>query len=224
MKKFLFFLLICAISTVSFAQQNTMSKAADSDPQAKAILDKLRTKYESLQSVEAAFSLIIEIPEQPKEVQKGTLSQAGDKYRLDLSDQTIISDGTTVWMHLKNMNEVQIMDVEEGSGEFLSPKDLMQIYEQEEFIYALMNQVKEGDKLIEQIEFKPVDRNSDYSKLRLSVDKRKNEIARIKVFSTDGTRYTMRIDKWTPGKNFPNSHFSFNTSQHPDIYVEDLRY
>lgn len=224
MKQFLFSLLICATCTTIFAQQNTMSTAADSDPKAKAILDKLRLKYESLASMEAAFSLIIEIPEQAKEVQKGTLSQAGDQYRLNLSDQTIISDGTTVWMHLRSMNEVQIMDVEESAGEFLSPKDLLQIYEQEDFVYALTNQMKEGDKLIEQIEFKPIDRDSDYSKMRLSVDKRKNEIVRVKVFSRDGARYTMRIDNWTNKKTFPTNHFNFNASDFPDIYVEDLRY
>lgn len=224
MKQFLLFLFISSISLTAFAQQNTMSQATDSDPQAKAILDKLRLKYESLPSVEAAFSLIIEIPEQAKEVQKGTLAQAGEKYHLNLGDQSVTSDGETVWLHLKNMNEVQIMDVEEGSGEFLSPKDLMQIYEQEDFVYALTNQIKEGEKLIEQIEFKPIDRDSDYSKIRLSIDKRKNEIVRIKVFSRDGSRYTMRIDKWSPNHDFPASLFQFDASKYPDIYVEDLRY
>ena len=224
MKHFLLSLAICVISLPLFAQRNTMSSAADSDPQAKAILDKLRTKYENLKAVKANFSLIIEIPEQAKEVQKGTLAQAGDNFRLELGDQNIISDGKTVWLHLKNNNEVQIMDADNDSGDFLSPKDLMQIYEQEDFVYALTNQIKEGDKLIEQIEFKPIDRNSDYSKLRLSVDKRKNEIVRIKAFSSDGTRYTMRIDKWVDNVNFPSGHFGFDASQFPDIYVEDLRY
>ena len=43
---------------------------ADSDPKAKAVLDKLRNKYEAFKTLEADFSLEIEIPEQPVEVQK----------------------------------------------------------------------------------------------------------------------------------------------------------
>lgn len=224
MKQFLLSLVLCAVALTAFAQKNTLSNAADSDLQAKAILEKLRAKYENIGAVKANFSLIIEIPEQAKEVQQGTLAQMGDKFRLDLGGQTVISDGSTVWLHLKNNNEVQIMDADDGSGDFLSPKDLMQIYEQEDFVYALTNQKKEGDKLIEQIEFKPLDENSDYSKLRLSVDKRKNEIVRIKAFSRDGTRYTMRIDQWNTKVSFPSNHFGFDASQFPDIYVEDLRY
>ncbi|MEM9991547.1 MAG: outer membrane lipoprotein carrier protein LolA [Bacteroidota bacterium] len=224
MRQLLLAFLLCSLSMVAFAQKNTMSTAADSDPQATAILDKLRSKYENLKAVQASFSLIIEIPEQAKEVQKGTLAQAGDQFRLTLNDQTFISDGKTIWLHLKNNNEVQIMDATENSGEFLSPRDLMQIYEQENFVYALTNQLQEGNKLIEQIEFKPLDDNSDYSKLRLSVDKRKNEIVRIKAFGKDGARYTMRIDQWNANTNFPANHFTFDTKAFPDIYVEDLRY
>ena len=78
------------------AQNNQYASAADSDPEARAVLDKLRKKYDSYHSMQAEFSLTIELPEQPAEIQQGTLSRQGEKYRLKMAQQEIISDGETL--------------------------------------------------------------------------------------------------------------------------------
>jgi len=211
---------ICCVAT-TFAQ----TEKETSDPKAKAILEKMRTKYEAYKTVGADFTLTIEIPEEEKEVQSGTIAQSGDKYRVDLEHQAVYSDGTSLWLFMKNSNEVQINDVDDfdEEGEMLSPKDLLRIYEKEDFIYQLVNEDYENGVAIQQIEFKPTDRDSEYSKMRVTLDKKNMQIRRIKAFSKDGSRYTMEVKKFKPNSKYTSADFVFNPDDYPDIFVEDLR-
>ncbi len=221
MKNIFVILLAFLFVNVSFAQVSETS-----DPAAKAILEKLRNKYEAFKTVEADFDLTIEIPEEEAEIQKGNLAQDGEKYRLTLDNQAIYSDGNTLWLYLKSNNEVQINsveDFEEEDEDFLSPKDLLRIYEQEDFIYGLTNDGYEKGVAIQQIEFKPIDKDSEYAKMRLTIDKKKNQIMRIKAFAVDGARYTMDVKKFKPNLAYKNSDFIFNAKNYPGIHVEDLR-
>ena len=220
---------IFVVFIISFLSLNIFIQSAQaqesSDPAAKAVLEKLRKKYEAYNAVEADFKLTIEIPAEDKEIQSGNLAQKGDKYRLALDNQAIYSDGETLWLYLKSSNEVQINNVDdfEEEDEFLSPKDLLRIYEKEDFIYALTNESTENGVAIQQIEFKPIDKDSEYAKMRLTVDKKKNQIIRIKAFAVDGARYTMEVTKFKPNQTYKNADFIFNPNNFPGIHVEDLR-
>lgn len=226
MKNILLLLAFISINLTAFAQ-NTFSTSADSDPQATAILEKLRTRYEGFKSMAADFSLTLEIPDEMQEVQEGKLVQKGDKYRLDLETQSIYNDGNAIYLHLKNNNEVQINDIpsEEEAEEagILSPRDILRIYEKGDYVYALTNQYARGGKLIQEIEFKPLDEDSEYAKLRLAVDKKTNDVASIIAFGKDNSRYTLKISKLTPNPTFADAYFSFDKNKFPGVYIEDLR-
>jgi outer membrane lipoprotein-sorting protein len=206
------------------AQKNTLSSAADSDPEATALLKKVQAKYDAFSTVGMDFSLIIQIPEMAEEVQKGTLYQKGENYKLEMKDQLVFFDGKTMWLYLKGMNEVQIMDAQEMPEGMLSPKDLLRIYEQKDFVYALTNRTKIGNRWVEQIEFKPLKTNVDYSKMRVSIEKDTREIVQIEAFSKDGSRYILRVDDLKPNVTLADATFQFNEKDYPDVYVEDMRY
>lgn len=226
MKNILFVLAFLGVNWTTFAQ-NTFSKADDSDPQATAILEKLRTRYEGFKSMSADFSLTLEIPDEMQEVQQGKLVQKGDKYRLDLQTQSIYNDGNAIYLHLKNNNEVQINDIpsaeEAEEAGILSPRDILRIYEKGDYVYALTNQYARGGKLIQEIEFKPLDEDSEYAKLRLAVDKKTNDVVSIIAFGKDNSRYTLDINKLTPNPTFADAYFKFDKSKFPGVYIEDLR-
>ncbi|NJL73815.1 MAG: outer membrane lipoprotein carrier protein LolA [Saprospiraceae bacterium] len=223
MRELFFSLLFLAAACSVFGQQNTLSKASDSDPAAKALLQKVRTKYEAYKSVEADFSLTIKIPEQAEEVQKGKLVQQGNQYRLDFTAQSIFFDGVTLWLYLKSLNEVQITDADFEAEGMLSPKDLLTIYEKDDYVYALTSRIQEGGRNLQQIEFKPLQKDFEYNKLRVSVDINTNEVIKIEAFGKDASRYTLKIDKITSNKVFPTSYFKFEPKNYPGVYVEDLR-
>lgn len=219
----LFFLLFLSVFAASAFAQN-FTKTGESDPKAKAVLEKMRKKYEAYTSLEADFNIVIEEPEQKAVTQKGKLLQAGEKYRLTLNDRTMVSDGKSVWLHLPKTKEVQINDVEEDAEEGLnSPQDLLKAYEWKNYVYVLTNEFEEGGKVVQQIEFKPLDRSSEYSKIRLTVDKTSNDVVSIKSFGKDGSRYTLNVGKLTPNKSLPAATFTFAKSECADCHFEDLR-
>ena len=219
-----FAIMLCLAGGL-WAQNNQYTKAADSDPEAKAALDKLRKKYDAYQSLEAEFRLEIALPEQASETQQGKLAKDGKKYRMELGTYAAISDGTAVWIVMHNNKEIQINDLPDADDPttLLSPEAMLNFYDRGEYAYFLTTEMMENGRLIQQIEFKPLDRYSDYSKLRLTLDKKKNEVVRIKVFSKDGSNYTLWLDKLMPNKTFAANYFTFNKSQYADYYVEDLR-
>lgn len=214
--------ILSVLSSGLFAQDFT--KQGDSDPKAKAVLEKMRKKYEAMKTLEVDFSLAIETPGQPTETQKGKLTQQGDKYRLKLKDRTLVSDGKSVWLFMEKNKEVQINNVEEGSsGGISSPKDLLKAYEWKDYIYTLSQEFTENGKVVQQIEFKPTAKDAEYSKIRLTVDKKASDVVSIKSFGKDGSRYTLTVSKLTPGVQVTASSFTFSKSECPDCHYEDLR-
>lgn len=220
-------LLLAVVSSTAFAQKSKPApvKQEISDPAAKAVLEKMRKKYEAYSTIEAEFSLEIEVPQQPKQTQKGVLTQQAEKYRLKFNDRTMVSDGKSVWLHIPKNKEVQINDVEEdeGGGGISSPQDLLKAYAWKDYVYAITNEYSEGSKLLQQIEFKPTSKANDYSKVRLTLDKKTLEIISIKSFGKDGSRYTLTVNKLTPNKTVPASTFTFAKSECPGCKFEDLR-
>lgn len=195
------------------------------DPAAKRVLDKIRNKYEGYRTFEAAFKLSVELPGQEKSVEEGVVAQAGDQFRLNMSQQVIINDTKTTWVYLPKNNEVQINDSEPSDSDtgFLTPKELLRRYQKGDFLYAITDKISKGSKVLTQIEFKPKDRNSDYSKLRLSIDEKAGTIESIKAFGKDGSRYTFAVTRFSPNKPMTADYFSFDEKKYPGVHVEDLR-
>lgn len=218
----LFFLFL---SEFSFAQKSPqMTAASESDPEAKAVLQKVRKKYEAYKNLEAAFSLIVEIPEQPAKTEKGIITQAGkSNYKVELPEQTWWSDGKSLWIHQKEKKLVQINDAADPEDGSLSPQDLLRIYERSDFVYVLVNEYSDKKRILQQIELKPLDKNTDYHKIRIEVDKKTADLVNVKAFFKDGARYTVQLDKITPNKTLPAGFFTFDAKKLPGVKVEDLR-
>jgi outer membrane lipoprotein-sorting protein len=225
-----YLLSLILLSTFGFVAAQDIPKQLlhedKNDPEAKAILDKTKMLYESYKTMEADFTLEIEIPEEDVEVQQGKLIQSGKKFQLSLPDIQIYNDGTTVWTYMKNNRQVQISDAEdiEDSEDFITPNDILKMYDRGDFYYVLMNVAQEGNIQIKQIEFKPKDTDSEYSKMRLTINSKTNQIMRIKMFSKDGSRFTLKINDLATNKSYANSAFMLDTKSLPkEVSVEDLR-
>ena len=150
--------------------------------------------------------------------------QEDKKFRLDMSDQIVVSDGVTTWAYQKKSNEVQVNNADPNDANaFLTPKELLGRYQKGDFLYTIMDKAMEGGKLLTQIEFKPKDRNSEYSKLRVAIDEKAGTMQSIKAFAKDGSRYTFTITRLSPNKAIAATQFAFDPKQYKGIRVEDLR-
>ncbi|MCO6486786.1 MAG: outer membrane lipoprotein carrier protein LolA [Phaeodactylibacter sp.] len=226
MKQFLVVLTLSALAAAGYAQTGSLTTPEESDPKAKAVLEEIRKRFLSYTSLGADFTLDITLADEPTESQKGALAQQGKKYRVEMGSQSVISDGNTIWLIMAYNKEVQITDMpEEGEadGAILSPEAMLNFYDKGDFVYYLTNEYKDGSRTVQQIEFKPTDRNADYSKLRMNVNKATKDVISVEAFAKDGSRYKLSIDRLSPNKAFPAGHFTFDKSKYPGYYIEDLR-
>jgi outer membrane lipoprotein-sorting protein len=187
----LFFICTMVVSIV--AGQSTYLSKKDNDPKAKTILDKLKKQYDSYKTMEISFSMELELPNKPTEIQNGTVIQDGKKYQLKMKDQEIYCDYKSVWVYLKKNKEVQISDYDESeSSAIMSPKQLLSLYEKGEYIYAIIEERKVGKSTFADIEFKPVQQKIRFYKNEATIDKNSNKMISLRVFSKDGSKYTLK--------------------------------
>lgn len=215
--------LIFCTATMSLAQNEPDIEV--SDPDAIALLDKISNKLKGAKNYAADFTFTVTFPsDQDDEVKKGALIQEGEKYFVDIEDQTMTCDGTSVWSHMIADEEVQITDFEASDDGFDNPSDFLSIYEKEEFIFGILQSYYTGKDLIKEIEFKPTDEGSEFSKVRIVVNETKKRIDEVLTFYKSGVRYKLKIDDLRLNVTTTAGTFAFDATKFPGIHVEDLRF
>lgn len=210
---------------MSWAQNASYDGGERSDPKALEILETIESEFTNTPSHLISFTFVIESPGNPNDTYKGTLLQAGEKFELDLGNRVIISNNESVWLYTKDDNEVQINDADFGDGgEYMSPSTIFSLYRSKDFIFAISNQAIENGTAITQIEGKPTSVDSEYSKVRLTLEDKGNKVKRLKIFSKDGSRMTMEILNHKTNVPFQDSDFIFNESTYDGVIIEDLRF
>ncbi|WP_161596790.1 LolA family protein [Chitinophaga vietnamensis] len=219
MKKFLLTgMLLGGIIFSGMAQ----GKAAN-DPKAKTILDGVSTKFKSLKSVVANFILKVEgANNSVSDSKKGTVYMKGPKYKVTMEGQEIISDNKTSWTYAKDVNEVTINNVDQSSGS-ITPAKLFTNFYDKDFLYRLSGETNEKGKVLENIEMTPTDKSKNIFKVIVSVDKKAQNIAKMKVFEKNGNHYTYEITNFTPNATVSDATFTFDPKKYPGVEVVDLR-
>lgn len=212
------FLGLFFMSQAQAQQIPTKSFTEQSDPEAKKIIGRLQTKHKAIAASKVEYTLAIESGD-VREVQQGKVYQKGSKFRIFNGSDEMVCDGKTVWMYIKKQNEVQITDFDPADEDMFSPNQIMDFSQvDKKFIYAITSE----DAQAIYIEFKPNDKNAEYSKMRAKILKGKEELSQIKIFAKDGARYTLDIRK-IESTNIPDTEFNFNKAQYPGVRETDLR-
>ncbi len=197
---------------------------AQKDNRASAILNKLSNQYKSYKSLQAAFTLTIENQkEQTTEQQKGILTVKGDKYKVELANQDIISNGILIWTHLKEEKEVQINANDKNQENEFSPNRIFN-FNQAGFRSRLGPAKKNSKTTLQEVELIPEDVTAKpYFKILLQIDRDRNHLYSVKIFNKSGIHITYTIDRLIPNIEVPDGMFSFDASKHKEVEVIDLR-
>ncbi len=224
MKQIFFTVTFAAISVLVMGQTATFSSNQESDPEATAVLDELRQTFDAYDTAKYDFDIDIEIPGSAVETRAGDLVQKGEKFVFTFGDQIVYSDNESVWIHDPTINSVQIYDADFGDdGSFISPTEMLNIYKSDDYTYAIVNEYFEGQTVVKELDFKPLDTDSEFFKIRLELIGKNNDIKSIKVFSKDGSRYILRIKSIIPNEKIEDDYFTFDASKYENIQIENLR-
>jgi len=187
------------------------------DKKATSLLNEVAEKTQSFEHIKIEFEYkMVNQSQGIDETLDGTLLSKGDKYKLDVAGQQIISDGKTMWTFLESVNEVQInepMDDEEG----FNPRNFLKSWS-DRFKARILSETADETLL----ELTPTE-DSPFSKVHVKVNKRRNELVAITMFDGNNTEFVYNIKRFISNQPIADSEFSFNPQDHPGIEVIDLR-
>ncbi|MEO5581048.1 MAG: outer membrane lipoprotein carrier protein LolA [Saprospiraceae bacterium] len=218
-------LILLFLSSCLFAQAskpNTYNSSKDADPKAKSILKQVKDQLQIDKGVVINFEFNYSPAETSPIIQSGVAQLKGKKFNLELSEQTMISDGATLWTLLKKRKEVQINDAADIRNDPMSPYQLLQIHDSPDFTYILAGDSKENGVIRDIIEFKPLDRNAEFFKIRAEIDRAKKQYRNITLYLKTGDQYSINI-KSQLNKPIEDSTFTWDIKKNPGMKVEDLR-
>lgn len=196
------------------------------DPKAKKILDEVSAKTKTYTSIIAEFSVKVENKKEgSSDTQQGKITIKGSKYKLEISNQTVICDGKTSWTVLKDASEVQVnsIDAKQKDGA-ITPNNIFTIYETGFKYEFAKEEVLKSGAVIQHIKLFPIDpKKRNFHTALLSIDKKKKQITSLKILGKDGNDITYTIKSFTPNTEIQDAVFSFNAKSFPGYEVIDLR-
>ena len=212
MRKTFLLIISLTIGIGSFAQK---------DKKATEILDRVIAKTESYKTMEVEFTLAMDnVEANIHDNKNGVLLVMGDKYKLTLSEQIVISDGKTMWTLLLENKEVMINDVEENE-ESITPTNLLNSYSDNYKSTYLKEAVVNG-KPVDLIELTPL-KGKTYTKIEVAIEKGMDQIYSFSMFDKNGSTYSYTIKKYTLNKKVGEFEFVFNEANYPNFEIVDMR-
>lgn len=213
MKRILVLSLCISLIFSTFAQ--------NTDGGSSTIMKNLATKYKGFSTMKISYTYKAEKEKKTLAAFSGTALIKGDKYKITFDDQIFFCDGTSMWNYQKASNEVSIYDYEESDDDALNPAKMVANW-QKDYSAKFIREDVEKNKAVQIIDLTPKVGQS-YYKIRLVIDKNKNEIIRTSIYEKDNTIYTYYFDSFTTNSTIDDSTFKFNASKYPGVEVNDMR-
>jgi outer membrane lipoprotein carrier protein len=200
---------------------NLQSLYAQKGKDAETILKELTEKTKSYKTIKVDFTYNMDNPDAKiHESEKGTLLLEGDKYRLNIAGQTVISNGKTSWTYISDANEIQVNTVEDNE-DAITPNKLLSSY-YENYKSKLIGEESKGGQTYQIIELKPSEDKS-YSRIELTINKELKRIAKIAIQDKNGNTFSYIVNDFKPDVPVKASDFTFDPKEFPGAEVIDMR-
>lgn len=193
---------------------------AQKDPAAKTILNRFSDAALSAPAIHMKFSLTVHDKiEETTQESDGQVIIKDNMYRLKLPDNIIWYDGSSTWTLAPEVREVTVTLPDPEDNTFLtSPSSLFDMYK-EDFKYRLLEESPERNV----IDLYPKDpSNTDFSIIRLVIDEQ-NRLTSAEYRRKDGIDLYIDIIEYNLDKSYPDSYFTFDPSDYPDVDIIDMR-
>ena len=146
----------------------------------------------------------------------GYASMKGGSYIMNIDGQEMICDGTTLWTHLVDDEEVMISEVTDENN--TSPIAIIDSFSQN----ITASFVESDNPDIKIIEVKENEGNT-FETVRLHLDIKDLNIKKVHIIVGDGNEFIYEITDFKTNQNLPDSMFTFDETMHPNVEVIDMR-
>jgi outer membrane lipoprotein-sorting protein len=199
--------------------------SAQNDQKAQQLLEEASKKMQSFQTISATFNFTMDNAKMNiKEKNSGSLLMKGKKYQVKLPEMgmQVFSDGITVWNFMQDANQVTISNAGDESQGVIDPTSIFNVY-QEGYTYKFIEDKTTGGKVISYIELLPLDKNKEFTKLTVGIEKARMIVNSLVTHGKDGNLYGIYVLEIKTNQPIADSEFVFNKEQHKDIEIVDFR-
>lgn len=203
-------ILLCASFGISLAQ-----------PKAEDVLEKVRKRYDAVTDAELRFSQKVHFPMTNVEQQtSGTLYvKKKNRYRVEMDDQSIVTDGQTIWSYSSANNQV-VIDRFKQDEQSLSPEKIL-VGTPDNFTATVVGEEKVGGYETVVLKLVPRDEQSFIKSLRLWVDEKEWMIRQVEIIDLSEKQTTYSVLQVRTNTGLPDSRFVYTIPKGADVV--DLR-
>jgi len=198
---------------------NTLSAISGDD--AGTIIKKLQKKYDGIRDASVTFSQHVQFGvTKSEQTFSGKFSmKKGNKYRIEMDQQTIITDGKSVWSFNKINNQVLIDKYKEDPKSFSPDKVLVNV--PGNYNSVLLGKEKSGEQEVSILKLTPKNEKLNLKWMKIWVDNDDWLMKKIQILDISDNLMTYTLNEIKINSDIADSAFQFVS---PDsINVIDLR-
>ena len=210
--------VILLFASLSPQAQITHTAKGDIDENANKVLKKAPSVFEKSA---VSFSVtMINRDSQKKETarQKADVLYSKGRYRVTTGNQTLYSDGSSVWQWDKSTNEVTINTVAQGGDDLLNPAALLTTYSKN----FKVKFIREEDGGVSVIDLTPY-KSKSYYKIRMFINSKNGHIKQMEIHNYDSSEGIYQISAFKTSAKCNDKDFVFDASANKGVEIIDMR-
>lgn len=150
----------------------------------------------------------------------GKFKMNGQKFALIMDEMEIYYDGKMQWAYLPSLGEVSITEPTQRELLETNPLALLSHYATQSTIHFSK---KQQDKNSHSITLLPIQKETDFEKIIILVNKKNNHPLSIQLIHKNGIVSTLRLTQFQPKAMLKKNDFVFDEKKHKDVEINDLR-
>ncbi len=203
--------------TILFALLFTGTLYAQNNAQGllKKTLDKM-SSYKNFKS-DLTYSMVNK-QNNIHEKKTGTILVEGDKFRIEIMGQIIISDGKDMWTVIKDSKEVMLSTLDPNDPSNVSPTKILEEYSDYKAKFERGQRKRTLKTLLLTSKKKAA-----FDKVTIVIDASRFLVKQFSLYDNDGNVFTYDIYNFKANINFPKDTFTYNPKEFPGYELEDMR-
>lgn len=195
-------------------------RAAGQDD-AEEVLGNVRKKYDAMNDAELRFTQRVRFPlAKVEQTVSGTLLfKKESKVRIETPDQTLVTDGTTVWSYSPSTHQV-LIDRFKQDEQSVTPQKLL-MGAAGGYQAALLGREKVGNTETVQVKLTPQGDQGLVVSIRLWIDDREWMVRQAEIIDANGKQTTYTVQQVKVNTGLPDARFVFQPPGGTDVV--DLR-
>lgn len=182
------------------------------------ILRRVQEKFEGLETLSVHFeSRYIALGSEDVQVDAGRLYIAkGGRFRTETNQQTIVSDGQSVWMYNSLENQVIIRDLESGADDIVTPQKLLYEYPDRYHIQDVVEDMHCGlpcDRLV----LVPKEETDPARQLQVWIDRPENLTRKFLLEDLADNITVFEFEAFRLNENLPEETFRFTPPEGAEV-------